>query len=175
MLLFLPPGIPSSLIAAQEKDRSLDEHVAHRTERVIPIMSEGNDAQRSAPPRRSRYLHPLGGSAALRTYSNLSATWSIMGKKSSRSLSGMPQIILAFNNKLTQTSQRLQVKGGWRSPGLPLRFIPICRHLRRRQYWQRLRCLRDISQFLSRLQRYTRLLQMLRLKKPLQPSQEMMP
>lgn len=34
---------------------------------------------------------------------------------------------------------------------LPFRFIPIWRHLSSRQYWHLLRCLRDMTQFLSRL------------------------
>lgn len=68
----------------------------------------------------------------------------------------------------------------FRPPGMPssliaFRFIPIWRHLSRRQYWHLFLCFRDMTQFLSRLHRYTRLLQMLRLKNPLQPSQEMIP
>ena len=52
---------------------------------------------------------------------------------------------------------------------VPFRFMPCSRHFRSRQYWQRLRCFRLIIHCLSRLQRYTRRLQIDRLKNPLQP------
>ena len=52
---------------------------------------------------------------------------------------------------------------------LPFRFIPDSKHFLSLQYWHRFRCFLDIIHCLSREHRYTRRLQIDRLKKPLQP------